>query len=75
MTFNRRTGIDPEIYYAEPIAWLKKCKKSGKEITREDLHLVIMKSLNVAYPQHVVRRLIELGYISEEKKRVIKVLI
>lgn len=75
MSFNTRTGPKSEIYYAEPIAWLEKCKKSGKEITREDLHLVIIKSLNVAHPKHVVRRLVELGYIAEEKKNIIKVLI
>ncbi len=75
MSTNGKTGIDPTIYYAEPIAWLKKCKKSGKEITREDLHAVITKSLNVKHPKHVARRLTELGYITEEKKKIIKVLI
>lgn len=70
-----KNGPDPKIYYAEPIAYLKKCKKLNKEITREDLHSVIVKSLGVNYPHHVARRLTQLGYIKEETKKIIKVLI
>ena len=74
MSINHQSGFDSQVYYHKPIEFLKKCKKTKKELTREELSQFIIKSLKVKCANKVIIRLKELGYIEQENKKIIKFL-
>jgi Mn-dependent DtxR family transcriptional regulator len=64
--------INAEGYYFKALYELERLTSIGQEITRKDIDTIIRKYYGTKETSRVIKRLKDLGYITHEKKEIIK---